>query len=112
MRQDISASVTAARPDGARTVPAAPVSSVQARFKGIRGRSPFRSIGIAAAPVQEIVGRRVQDRGAAIDRRVHEAVLLEGLPSGMDEAGAFAMYLRALEGVLTLLQGLAEEATI
>jgi hypothetical protein len=39
--------------------------------------------------VKEIIGRRIQDGGTAIDWRINEAVLLERLSAGVNQAGSF-----------------------
>jgi hypothetical protein len=43
--------------------------------------------------MKEILGGRIENGGTAINRRVHEAVLLERLPSGMNKAGSFGYVL-------------------
>jgi hypothetical protein len=43
--------------------------------------------------VKEIIGRRIQDGGAAIYRRIDETVLLERLSAGMNETGSFGYVL-------------------
>ncbi len=58
--------------------------------QGFRGRRAGGAVIEAAAPVLEVVVGRKQHRGAAIDRRVDEAVLTGRVAPRMDEAGAGA----------------------
>ena len=66
-------------------------------LQGFGRRRSLGAVGVAAAPVQQVVRRRVEHRRAAIDRRIDEAVLLGRIAAGMDEAGALAERLASLD---------------
>ncbi len=53
-----------------------------------RGGRAVGAVGVALRPAAQIGDVLEQHRGAAIDRRVDEAVLLERLPPSMDQPGA------------------------